>query len=185
MKYVKTFESFKVNEEISLRELSPIIASLFFAFNSFDASAYGGARRHAMQTTQEIQSISDKIERDLERLKSQTSDPKLLDLIESVQSLDGWKYEDGMEQVEYVVKKMNDYIISEKIDASLIGDSLNNLPSGDVEIIEADYKQLLQKYEAIEEYEKDMGFILITVCTLALSFLVLLGIRYKNLRKSF
>lgn len=185
MKYVKTFESFKVNEEISLRELSPIIASLFFAFNSFDASAYGGARRHSMQTTKEIQSISDKIERDLERLKSETSDPKLLDLIESVQSLDGWKYEDGMEQVEYVVKKMNDYIISEKIDASLIGDSLNNLPSGDVGIIEADYKQLLQKYEEIDSYNEDMRLILMVVCALTLSFLVLLGLRYKNLRKSF
>ena len=39
MKHVKTFESFQVNEELSIKGLFPILTSLFLTLKPFDASA--------------------------------------------------------------------------------------------------------------------------------------------------
>lgn len=183
MKYVKTYENFQVNEEISFRGLAPIITSLFLTFNSFDASAVvtGGARggrMYAKYATKEITSISDKIERDLERIKSETQDPELLKLIESVQSLDGWKYDDGFEKVDVVVNDLKSYIQSQNINESLVSDTLNNLSSGNIELIKSDYQMLLQKYQEIDEHTENMKLILIIVCTLFVSFGVMIGYKY-------
>jgi hypothetical protein len=177
MKYVKTFESFQVNEEISLRGLVPIIASLFLTFNSFDASAYGGGRRYRAYATEEVHKISDKIERDLQRLKSETQDPELLRLIESVNTLDGWQASYGMDQVNKVVGDLKNYIESQEINESLVNDTLNNLTTGDIELIESDYQMLLQKYEEIDQHFDNMKLILIIVCTLVAAFWVILGIK--------
>jgi hypothetical protein len=177
MKYVKTFEGFQVNEEISLKGLAPIIASLFLTFNSFDASAYGGARRYARYATNEIRTISDKIKKDLERLKLETQDPELLRLIESVQSLNGWSYSNGMDKVNIVVNDLKNYIQSQNINERLVNDTLNNLSSGDVELIESDYQMLLQKYQEIDTHRGNMQLILIIISTLVLSFVVFTGIR--------
>jgi hypothetical protein len=184
MKYVKTYENFQVNEEISLRGLAPIIASLFLTFNSFDASAFpsggaSGSRRYAAYATHEITSISDKIERDLERLKSETEDPELLKLIKSVQSLDGWQYgADGLDKVNVVVNDLKNYIKSQNINEPLVNDTLNNLSSGDVELIKSDYQMLLQKYQEIDTHIENMKLILIIVSTLVLSFFTMIAYQY-------
>lgn len=188
MKYVKTFEGFQVNEELSLKGLAPIIASLFLTFNSFDASsitaptvmAIGGgssSRQYARYVTNEIRTISDKIKKDLERLKLETQDPELLRLIESVQSLNGWSYSNGMDKVNIVVNDLKNYIQSQNINERLVNDTLNNLSSGDVELIESDYQMLLQKYQEIDTHTGNMALILIIVSTLVLSFAVFVGIR--------
>jgi hypothetical protein len=188
MKYVKTFEGFQVNEELSLKGLAPIIASLFLTFNSFDASsitaptvmAIGGgssSREYARYVTNEIRTISDKIKKDLERLKLETQDPELLRLIESVQSLNGWSYSNGMDKVNIVVNDLKNYIQSQNINERLVNDTLNNLSSGDVELIESDYQMLLQKYQEIDTHTGNMALILIIVSTLVLSFAVFVGIR--------
>lgn len=177
MKYVKTFESFEVNEEISLRGLAPIIASLFLTFNSFDASAYSGSRRYRAYATEEVHKISDKIERDLQRLKSETQDPELLRLIESVNTLDGWQASDGMDKVNIVVNNLKNYIESQNINERLVSDTLNNISTGDVELIESDYQMLLQKYEEIDQHFDNMKLILIIVCTLVAALWIILGIK--------
>jgi hypothetical protein len=178
MKHIKTYESFQLNEEISLRGLAPIIASLFLTFNSFDASAYGGGRRYRAYATHEINSITDKIDRDLERLKSETDDPEFLNLIESVQSIKGWQYADGLDKVNVVINDLKDYIQFEKINEPLVSDTLNNLSSGDVELIKSDYQMLLQKYQEIDKHTENMKLILIIVSTLVLSFAVMIAYQY-------
>jgi hypothetical protein len=185
MKYVKTYENFQVNEEISLRGLAPIIASLFLTFNSFDASSMvsvssDGPNSYAHYATHEITSISDKIKRDLERLKSETQDPELLKLIESVQSLDGWQYGDGTDKVNVVVNYLKSYIQSRKINDPLVSDTLNNLSSDDVELIKSDYQMLLQKYQEIHTHTENLDLILIIVCTLLISLIIIVGYKYKD-----
>ena len=181
LKYVKTFESFQVNEEISLRGLAPIITSLFLTFNSFDASAYGGGRRYRAYATEEVHKISDKIERDLQRLKSETRDPELLRLIESVNTLDGWQASDGMEQVSKVVGDLKKYIESQEINEPLVNDTLNNLTTGDIEVIESDYQMLLQKYEEIDDHYDNMKLIMAIVCTLVAALWVIIGLKFKKI----
>lgn len=186
MKYVKAFENFQVNEEISLRGLAPIITSLFLTFNSFDSSAFpsGGSSRsryiYYRHVTNQIESISNKIERDLERLKSETQDPEFLRLIESVHSLDGWQYSDGMDQVNKVINDLRNYIQSQDINDSLINDTLNNLTSGDIKLIESDYKLLLQKYEEVLESEKVSRTLMIIVLTLVACFCIYVGFQYRG-----
>lgn len=178
MKYVKKFESFQINEELSLRGVYPIISSLFLTFNSFDASAFGHSYgisptsiaivsnndededkdkinyEDTKSKSNEIRFITNKIERDLKKLNSETTDYKLSNLIKIVQSLDRWEYKSGLKRVKDVANKIDEYIKSEKLDASLIGDSLNNITSGDIKLIEADYKKLLNKYNEIEGEQK-------------------------------
>ena len=181
MKHLKTFESYSVNEEVSLKGLAPIIASIFFTLNSLDASAIpsggaNGARRFNAAATSEVRSLASKIERDLEKLKSQTTDPELLDLIESVQSLQGWQYVDGMDHVKVVVDKLNAYIQSQGINEPLVSDTLQSLSSGDAKMIQAHYSELLQKYEDLDQHEFNMALILIIVCTLIASGFIYLGL---------
>lgn len=181
MKHLKTFESYSVNEEVSLKGLAPIIASIFFTLNSLDASAIpsggaNGARRFNAAATSEVRSLASKIERDLEKLKSQTTDPELLDLIESVQSLQGWQYVDGMDHVKVVVDKLNAYMQSQGINEPLVNDTLQSLSSGDAKMIQAHYSELLQKYEDLDQHEFNMALILIIVCTLIASGFIYLGL---------
>lgn len=43
LKHVKTFESFKINEEISMKSVFAIITSLFLSLQSFGAGYSGGS----------------------------------------------------------------------------------------------------------------------------------------------
>jgi len=177
MKHVKTFESFQVNEELSLKGVFPILTSLFLTLNSFDVSARHGAagRRHAAISTMEIRNISSKIEMDLERLKSETQDPEFLELIESIQSLRNWNYSDGFDKVALVTNDLNSYIQSQNINDPLISDTLKNLSKGDIELIKSDYNMLLNKYEEMKTYKRNSEILAVIVALLCISVLVVFG----------
>ena len=177
MKHVKTFESFQVNEELSLKGVFPILTSLFLTLNSFDVSARHGAagRRHAAISTMEIRNISSKIEMDLERLKSETQDPEFLELIESIQSLRNWNYSDGFDKVALVTNDLNSYIQSQNINDPLISDTLKNLSKGDIELIKSDYNMLLNKYEEMKTTKRNSEILAVIVALLCISVLVVFG----------
>ena len=185
MKHVKTFESFQVNEELSIKGLFPILTSLFLTLKPFDASAIvlgsaKGAKRYAATSTMEIRNISSKIEMDLERLKSETQDPEVLELIESIQSLKNWKYSDGFDKVAVVTDSLYSYIQSQNINDPLINDTLKNLSKGDIELIKSDYDMLLNKYEEMKNHETNGNILLVIGALLCISVLVFFGMEMRG-----
>ena len=185
MKHVKTFESFQVNEELSIKGLFPILTSLFLTLKPFDASAIvlGGAKggkRYAATSTMEIRNIASKIQTDLEKLKSETQDPKVLELIESIQSLRNWKYSDGFDKVAVVTDSLYSYIQSQNINDPLINDTLKNLSKGDIELIKSDYDMLLNKYEEMKNKETSGEILLVILLILCISALVFFGMEMRG-----
>lgn len=184
MKHIKTYQ--QLNEEISMKGLAPIIASLFLTFNSLDANAFpggggSGARRRDAHFSQQVSKLSHKLEIDLEKLKSETGDPQLSQIIQSVQSLESGTID--LDQIGPVVDQLTQYVESNQIDDQLINDSLHHIKSGDVSQMKADYEELKAAYS---QYSSEIGnskTILIVVCTLlAIIWILLIAKGISNFR---
>ena len=184
MKYIKTYESFQVNEEISLKGIAPIIASLFLTFNSLDVKAFpahGAGRSVADVWVPKIETQARKIKIDLEKLKSETNDPQLLDLISSVQSLESFdygKWGEGVSEVDEVLNKIKSYISSHEINDPLIEDSLNHISSGDIKILKNDYEELLKRYDGMRWEDNFSTSMLIIVSLIIVILFGLVGYQY-------
>lgn len=186
MKHLKTFESYKTNEEVSFKGLISIISSLMLTFQSIEANAFPhgggqGGRRFAQASTNEIHSQLSKVKKDLENIKLQANDPALESLISSIQSLESWEYSDGMSKVLPIIQQLKSYISSQNINDPEINNAINNLSDGKLEMLQSDYTNLLDKYEEIKR-ETELGRdITIVVCLLIaiMAFIVAKPLIYK------
>ena len=181
MKYIKTYESFQVNEEISLKGLAPIITSLFLTFNSANALVapsvsstpnqfFGkGSTRFEEYNSIEIKKSLDKTSKDLEELKKKIDDEQLVNLIESIQKLKK-EEEFNSADLSVILNKIQSYIQSNNIDNRLFNDTISHLSKGDIEMIKSDYQELLKLQDSSESSSIIkvllIGVLLLQICGL-------------------
>jgi len=159
MKHIKKFESFKINEEISMKSLFPIIASLFLSFQSF-GRGYSGSSPGFISKHHVMSDLSN-IENDLERLKNSVSDPELVDLISRVQDLkDGHWYKSTQGEIPRICQDLQNFAERNDIYDKDISDSLNHIKSQDIKELKKDYQILLNKYETAKRSDNKLSLII-------------------------
>jgi len=204
MKYLKRFETYsdsiQLNEELSIKGISSILASLMLTLGTMKAihmphhfgphpvnpGGFGTTSQMMRLTnvkggsgkaTYEIQSELQKLKSDLEKLKKHVNDPSLESLITSIQSLESWTWSDGMDKILDVSNQLKSYIASQNVNYPEINTTLNNLTKADINLLQSDYDNLFAKYEEIKFNDK-IGYIAISA-TLLLIILTILIAKYR------
>jgi hypothetical protein len=149
MKHIKLFENFdKMNEEISVKSIFPIAASLFISLNSFanGGAAAASARSVDRQYSKYFQESTSKIESDLERLKLSVDDPELNSLIGRIQDMNGeFKNLTSFDDIPILCDDLKRFAEKHDIYDVEISKTLNHLKKQDISQLKDDYKILLNK----------------------------------------
>jgi hypothetical protein len=158
MKHIKKFESFKINEEISMKSLFPIIVSLFLSLQSFGRGYSGHGSFISKQYV--IEDLTN-IEQDLERLKNSISDPELVELISRVQEIkeSNW-YPHTTSKIPIICQDLQNFAERNDIYDKEISDSLNHIKSQDIKELKKDYQILLNKYETAKRSDNKLSLII-------------------------
>jgi hypothetical protein len=159
MKHIKKFESFKINEEISMKSVFPIIVSLFLSLQSF-GRGYSGSSPGFISKEYVMDDLSN-IENDLEGLKNSVSDPELVDLISRVQDLkDGRWYKSTQGEIPRICQDLQNFSERNDIYDKEISDSLNHIKSQDIKELKKDYQILLNKYETAKSSDNKLSLLI-------------------------
>lgn len=176
MKYVKTFEDFKINEGISKKTLFPLVASLFFSLQSFVPSTGYSGIPPITKMRKVINNDISNIKIDLQKLEKTISNEELVELISRVKNFR------DIDEIPSICYDLEIFAQKNGIYNNTISDSLNNLKSRDVKKLENDYRILFEDYEKIKnQIDSDNKLSLIMIIGLILSLIFSFFYFVKNL----
>ena len=176
MKYVKNFENFKINEEISKKSLFPLITSLFFSLQSFVPSTGYSGISPITKMRKVINNDISNIKIDLQKLEKTISNEELVELISRVKNFR------DIDEIPSICHDLEIFAQKNDIYNNVISDSLNNLKSKDIKKLENDYRILFKDYENIKnQIDSDNKLSLIIIIGLILSLIFSFFHFVKNL----
>lgn len=164
LKYVKTFESFKINEEISMKSVFTIITSLFLSLQSLGA---GYNAKGSFISKERVMGDLTNIENDLERLRKTITDPELVELISRVQEIKGssW-YPSDVSMIPVICNDLERFAERNRFYDTDISESLNHLKLNDIEELKKDYQILLDKYETAKTSDTNASWVIMILLVL-------------------